>query len=99
MSKSCSHELAPRQRQCLCFIVQFTFEHLYQPSVREIADHMGINSTNGVNDHLRALQRKGYLVMAERSARALELTDAALLLVRCSDDLRARPIVAVKENT
>lgn len=97
MSKSCSHELTPRQRQCLCFIVQFTFEHLYQPSVREIADHMGIMSTNGVQDHLRALQRKGYIVMANRSARALELKDSALLLVRCSDDLRARPLVVKKE--
>jgi repressor LexA len=88
--------LTERQEQCLRFIVQFTFENLYQPSLREIADHMGINSTNGVNDHLRALQRKGYLVMAERSARALELKDSALLLVRCSDTLRARPIVVPK---
>lgn len=32
-----------------------------QPSYREIGDAMGIRSTNGVSDHIKALIRKGYL--------------------------------------
>lgn len=32
---------------------------------------MGIRSTNGVNDHLKALERKGYLVREELKSRAL----------------------------
>jgi len=32
---------------------------------------MGIRSTNGVNDHLKALEQKGYLERAELSSRAM----------------------------
>jgi repressor LexA len=32
---------------------------------------MGIRSTNGVNDHLRALERKGYLTREDMKSRAL----------------------------
>ncbi len=34
---------------------------------------MGIRSTNGVNDHLRALERKGYLRREDMKSRALKL--------------------------
>ena len=37
---------------------------------------MGIRSTNGVNDHLRALERKGYLTREDMKSRALRPTDA-----------------------
>ena len=36
---------------------------------------MGIRSTNGVNDHLKALERKGYLVREELKSRALRPVD------------------------
>jgi repressor LexA len=36
---------------------------------------MGIRSTNGVNDHLRALERKGYLRREDMKSRALKLVD------------------------
>src|SRR5207302_6774432 len=35
---------------------------------------MGIRSTNGVNDHLRALERKGYLTREDMKSRALRPT-------------------------
>ena len=35
---------------------------------------MGIRSTNGVNDHLRALERKGYLAREDMKSRALRPT-------------------------
>jgi repressor LexA len=43
----------------------------YPPTLREIGSHMGIRSTNGVNDHLRALERKGYLKREDMKSRAL----------------------------
>ncbi len=46
-------------------------ERGYPPTLREIGGHMGIRSTNGVNDHLEALTRKGYLVREELKSRAL----------------------------
>ena len=42
-------------------IRQSIIDRGYPPTLREIGAHMGIKSTNGVNDHLRALERKGYL--------------------------------------
>jgi len=38
---------------------------------------MGIRSTNGVNDHLRALERKGYLRREDMKSRALKLVENA----------------------
>jgi repressor LexA len=37
---------------------------------------MGIRSTNGVNDHLRALERKGYLTRKDMKSRTLRPTTA-----------------------
>lgn len=58
--------LTDRQRQCLDFIRKYRSEKGYAPSIREIGRTMGIRSTNGVNDHIAALRRKGYLEMAGR---------------------------------
>lgn len=49
-------------------------ERGYPPTLREIGNHMGIRSTNGVNDHLRALERKGYLTREDMKSRALRPT-------------------------
>jgi repressor LexA len=49
----------------------------YPPTLREIGNFMGIRSTNGVNDHLRALERKGYLAREDMKSRALRPTRAA----------------------
>ena len=43
------------------FIGQSIESRGYPPTLREIGEHMGIRSTNGVNDHLKALEKKGYL--------------------------------------
>lgn len=92
-------ELTPRQKSVIEYIVQFTFENLFQPTLREIGDHFKIVSTNGVSDHLKALHRKGYIELGwdHQDARALYLTDKALRLVKCSDKLRARPIILQEE--
>lgn len=54
--------LTKRQSTLLRFIEGHVDEYGYPPSIREMADHMGISSTNGVNDHLKALERKGCLL-------------------------------------
>jgi repressor LexA len=72
--------LTDRQEQVLRYIRQSIVERGYPPTLREIGAHMGIRSTNGVNDHLRALERKGYLTredMKSRALRPLDLDDAA----------------------
>jgi repressor LexA len=63
--------LTQRQHQVLEYIRQSITERGYPPTLREIGAHMGIRSTNGVNDHLRALERKGYLTREDMKSRAL----------------------------
>lgn len=67
--------LTHRQQQALDFISSCLDDNGYPPTLREIGEHMGIKSTNGVNDHLKALERKGYLVREELKSRALRPVD------------------------
>jgi repressor LexA len=55
----------------LDYIRQSITDRGYPPTLREIGAQMGIRSTNGVNDHLRALERKGYLTREDMKSRAL----------------------------
>jgi len=61
----------------LDFIQQSIHDRGYPPTLREIGARMGIRSTNGVNDHLRALERKGYLTREDMKSRALRPTNLA----------------------
>ncbi|HEU4580895.1 MAG TPA: hypothetical protein VFS67_21700 [Polyangiaceae bacterium] len=73
---------APRQLELLRFIHRFRQEHDFMPTHREMGQALGILSTNGVNDHLVQLERKGFLVRHPRLQRALRLTEAGLRLVQ-----------------
>src|SRR5512146_3165105 len=70
--------LTRRQEQTLEFIRRSIEQRGYPPTLREIGEYMGIRSTNGVNDHLRALERKGYLTREDMKSRALKLVEEAL---------------------
>lgn len=63
--------LTDRQRQVLDFISDSIRKRGYPPTLREIGSHFGIRSTNGVNDHLRALEKKGFLHREDLKSRAL----------------------------
>jgi repressor LexA len=63
--------LTDRQQEILDFITRSIRERGYPPTLREIGLHFGIRSTNGVNDHLRALEKKGHLQREDLKSRAL----------------------------
>ncbi len=63
--------LTKRQQQILDFITASVAERGYPPTLREIGEHFGIKSTNGVNDHLKALEKKGYLLREDLKSRAM----------------------------
>lgn len=69
-------KLTKRQQMVLDFIKSSIRERGYPPTLREIGAFMGIKSTNGVNDHLRALERKGYLKREDMKSRALRPTSS-----------------------
>src|SRR5947209_18301733 len=66
--------LTQRQQMVLDFIRESIADRGYPPTLREIGARMGIRSTNGVNDHLRALERKGYSTREDMKSRALRPT-------------------------
>ena len=72
-------ELSPRQRELLEFIVAYVDQHGVVPSYREIGGALGIGSTNGVSDHVKALLRKGFIerIGGAGTPRALRVTPKA----------------------
>lgn len=71
-----------RQFEILCWIANTSRAHGYAPSLREIGRRFGISSTNGVNDHLQALTRKGLLEAHPKDhERALVLTETGKAMV------------------
>ncbi len=67
------HDAERRQRILDC-IAQTVEERGYPPSVREIADAVGLASTSAVHHHLIALERDGLLERGTHSSRALRVT-------------------------
>lgn len=65
--------LTDRQASILAWIGDFIVNRGMPPTLREIGAAFGIKSTNGVNDHLRALERKGYVTRGEGTARSLRV--------------------------
>lgn len=74
-------ELTDRQNEILAFILKESEARGFPPTIREIGEEMGISSTNGVNDHLKALERKGYLTRGEQQSRSLVPTKRARMVL------------------
>lgn len=93
--------LTERQAAILEFIDRSIRERGYAPTLREIGAHMKIKSTNGVNDHLLALERKGYLRRDCMKSRGLVLMrpsgpEAQLDRALLAQVARVAPIEAVR---
>ncbi len=69
-------QLTPRQAQILKMIQDFIAESGMPPTRAEIAAALGFKSPNAAEDHLRALQRKGVLVLVPGTSRGIQLKDS-----------------------
>ncbi|MCC9644888.1 transcriptional repressor LexA [Rhodopirellula sp. JC740] len=67
-------QLTERQQEVYELVRSLIRERGYGPTVREIGEHFGIRSPNGVMCHLRALERKGLITRKANKSRAIELT-------------------------
>ncbi len=65
-------EITDRQKEVLNFISEFTEENSYPPTVREISEHFGI-SLRAVQDHIIALQKKGFLSQSQKRSRSIRV--------------------------
>lgn len=66
-----------KQKELLDFISAFIAEHGYSPSYREIMAGLNYTSVATVSLHVNNLIKRGHLRKRDRSARSLEVVDAA----------------------
>jgi repressor LexA len=66
--------LTKRQRHVYEFIRDKIRKRGYGPTVREIGEHFGIASPNGVMCHLKALEKKGLITREANMSRAIQLS-------------------------
>lgn len=74
--------ITARQMQVLAFISDRSRDTGMSPSVREIAEHLFIASTNGVSEHLKALERKGCIRIRPHVPHGIILTEKAQRALR-----------------
>ena len=82
--------LTPRQKEVLDFIKEFILKRGFPPSVREIGDRFGIYP-RAVFDHIRALEKKGYVRRSPAKSRGIEVLDFTEKTLR--SDIRLVPLV------
>ena len=87
--------LTRKQQQIYDYILAFTSENGYPPSVREIAAAVGLKSPSTVHFHMKGLEEAGMIVKAEGKTRAISLPHAAIGPVAEEEDphLNQVPIV------
>ena len=71
-------QLTAKQQQIYDYIVSFTEEHGYPPSVREIGEYVGLKSPSTVHFHLKGLQSAGLITQAAGKTRAISIAGDGL---------------------
>ena len=65
------NQLSPKQTRIYEFILSFTEQNGYPPSVREIADAVGLKSPSTVHFHLKSLEEAGVITRGAGKTRAI----------------------------
>lgn len=79
--------LYKRQRQIVDFIAQYIQRNGFSPTLREIAESIGVSSLATVHEHLQALERKRVIRRHEGSTRGIELIDRTFVKMSESVDV------------
>jgi repressor LexA len=84
-------ELTLRQAELLRAIGRSLRARGYAPTWRELCDALGIKSTNGIHDHLRRVEAKGYLRCDRMKTRAIAITEAGFAWLDADTAAARRP--------
>lgn len=71
-------KLTRKQQEVYDYILSFTNEHGYPPSVREIGAAVGLKSPSTVHFHMKGLEEAGVIVKAEGKTRAISLPGVSM---------------------
>jgi repressor LexA len=75
--------LSPKQQEIYQYILSFSDEHGYPPSIREIAEYVGLKSPSTVHFHLKGLRSAGLISQPEGKTRAITIL--------CRDPISPQP--------
>lgn len=84
--------LTDRQFAALACVAAHIRTHGFPPTLREIGAALNIGSTNGVNDHLKALTHKGYIARDFMASRGIRITAAGREALGSADSDAAREL-------
>lgn len=65
--------LTSAQQKVMDFILRFRKTQGYPPTRREINMHFGWRSPNAASQHLRLMERKGYVRLIDNISRGIEI--------------------------
>jgi repressor LexA len=68
-----SGHLTSEQERVYSFILEWKKNRGFPPTVREIAESLSYKSANNVRQHLRLIEKKGYLKIISGKARGIEI--------------------------
>lgn len=85
-------KLTPKQQQIYDYILSFTAQHGYPPSVREIGAAVGLKSPSTVHFHMKGLEEAGVIVKTEGKTRAISIPAMPLGAVAEETDPRENQI-------
>lgn len=86
-------DLPERQRKVLNCIEGYVSEHGFPPTVREIGDAIGVNSTSLVSYYLKRLEERGLISREPSMSRAIQLTSPTTEInVEISEDRNVLPV-------
>ena len=95
-------DLTNRQQEIYDFVKSKITGRGYGPTVREIGTEFGIKSPNGVMCHLKALERKGFIVRDPNMSRAIKLSEplnfAKTTLPLAGSVAAGAPVLGVEET-
>lgn len=93
-----SKELTPAQTRVLDFIRSYMATNGYPPTRSEIANGLGFGSSNAAQQHLVAIQRKGYIRLVQGVARGIQLPSMPTeqISMTLTDAVNRWPVLSLK---
>lgn len=89
-----TREITARQDEVLNFLIDTVRDRGYPPSIREISAHFNMQSTQGVQRHLEALEKKGFIRRDPNSkARAIQIAPHLMDTRTVADEIRMVPLL------
>lgn len=89
-------DLTQKQEDVLSFLSKCVREEGYTPSIREIARHFSVN-VRAIQDHLKALERKGYIKRKAGLARVMELSEKIFQIPILGRVTAGTPALAIED--